>query len=57
MYTYSNQNVVFNLLLLLRIVAIRAHELGLQHITCTSIQTEEGTVQLGVFIWADTCIL
>lgn len=54
-HTYPNHNVVLDLLLLLlRVIAIIAHELRLQHVTSKSIQTEEGAVQLGVFIWVDT---
>lgn len=49
--TYPNFNIVLdNLLLLLRVIGVTAHELWLQHVACTPIQTEEGAVQLGVFI-------
>lgn len=37
-------------LLLLRVVVVLAHELRLQHVARASVQTEEGAVQLGVFI-------
>lgn len=42
--------ILDTLLFLLRVVVVLAHELRLQHITCASIQTEEGAVQLGVFV-------
>lgn len=52
--TYPNFNIVLdNLLLLLRVIGVTAHELWLQNVACTPIQTEEGAVQLGVFIWKD----
>lgn len=50
--TYPNHNVVLDLLpLLLGLVAVVAHELRLQHVTRASVLTEEGAVQLSVFIW------
>lgn len=38
------------LLFLMRVIVVLAHELWLQHVACVSIQTEEGAVQLGIFI-------
>lgn len=38
------------LFLLVRVVAIKAHELRLQHVSSAPVLTEEGAVQLGVFI-------
>lgn len=51
---YPDVNDVLEFVLLLQWVeAVRAHDLWLQHITCAPIQTEEGAVQLGVFIWEE----
>lgn len=44
------QVILDGLLFLMRVVVVLAHELGLQHVACASVQAEEGTVQLGVFI-------
>lgn len=46
----DNQVILDALLFLLRVVVVLAHELWLQHVTRASVQTEEGAVQLGVFI-------
>lgn len=46
----DNQVILDALLFLLRVVVVLAHELRLQHVTRASVQTEEGAVQLGVFI-------
>lgn len=49
---YLDVQVIPNaLLFLLRVVVVLAHELRLQHVARASVQTEEGAVQLGVFIW------
>lgn len=48
---YLDVQVILDaLLLLLRVVVVLAHELRLQHVARASVQTEEGAVQLGVFI-------
>lgn len=48
---YLDVQVILDaLLLLLRVVVVVAHELRLQHVARASVQTEEGAVQLGVFI-------
>lgn len=52
--TYPNINNVLDSVLLLQWVKdVRAHDLWLQHITCSAIQAEEGAIQLGVFIWEE----
>lgn len=38
-------------LLLMRVVAVGAHHLRLQHVAAVPVQAEEGAVQLSVFIW------
>lgn len=54
-YTYSDRNDALDLLpLVVGVVAVAAHVLRLQNISCLSIQTEEGAVQLGVFVWERT---
>lgn len=54
---HLDHNFVFDfLLVLMRVVAIHTHELRLQHVARLSVQTEEGVVQLHVFIWVDTRI-
>lgn len=53
-YAYPDMNDVLDFVLLLqRLKAVRAHDFWLQHITRASVQTEEGAVQLGVFIWEE----
>lgn len=55
---HLDHNFVFDfLLVLMRVVAIHTHELRLQHVARLSVQTEEGVVQLHVFIWVDTLAL
>lgn len=49
--TYPDNYVVLDpVLLLVGVVNVTAHELRLKNITGASIQTKQGTVQLGVFI-------
>lgn len=49
--THPDVNDVLDALLLLQWVkTVGAHEVRLQHVTHTAIQTEESAVQLGVFI-------
>lgn len=53
--THPNFNVVLDLrLLLVRVVAVRAHELWLQDVARSSVEVEEGAVELGVFVCANT---
>ena len=54
MGTYPDTDVVLDLpLVQLRVVAVRAHQLRLQDVSRTCIQTEEGAVQLCVFVYAN----
>ena len=53
--TYPDFKAVLDFLfLLIRVVAIITHELRLQHVSSVPVQTEEGAVQLGAFIYVET---